>query len=108
MEILKAIFSSMKDFITKMNEQGVPIPLIREKGQPSLTATMTFLSFNTALLGQIGKITKHFGEIDLTQANYLFMICLGAYLGRRMQGNATTKVVSIESKDGPPQSGLQG
>lgn len=107
MELLKPIFSALKDFVTAMNEKGVPLPMLREQGKPSMTATMTFLSFNTALLGQMGKITKHLGDIDLTQANYLFMICLGAYLGRRMQGNATTKVVSIEAND-KPASGLQG
>lgn len=104
MEILKVVFQNLKTVVSKMNEAGVPLPMLRENGKPSMTATMTFLSFNTALLGQIGKIGKFLGDIDLTQANYLFMICLGAYLGRRMQGNSATKTVSIESQDGPPKT----
>ena len=94
-------FSKLKDFITKMNQNGVPIPLIRDprSGSASMTATLVFISFNTALLGQIGKITNLVGSVDLTQANYLFMLSLGAYLGRRMQGNGTTKSVDM-AKDG--------
>lgn len=77
-------------FINKLNASGIPLPLIRLNGKPTFTGTMAFISFNTALLGQIGKVTKLLGEVDLTQANYLFLICLGAYLGRRFQGDGKT------------------
>lgn len=86
----------IKDFIKKMNDAGVPLPLLKVNGQASFTATMTFLSFNTALLGQIGKVTNFLGPVDLTQANYLFLICLGAYLGRRLQTNG--KDMTLENK----------
>jgi len=79
------LIEPVRKFVTAMNEKGIPLPMLRVNGKASFTATMTFISFNTALLGQIGKVTKVIGEVDLTQANYLFLICLGAYLGRRMQ-----------------------
>ena len=79
------MIDKLKSFIKKLNDAGVPIPLIRLNGTPTFTGTMTFISFNTALLGQIGKIGNIIGTVDLTQANYLFLICLGAYLGRRIQ-----------------------
>lgn len=93
------MFDKLKEIINKMNESGVPLPMIRIDGNPTFTGTMTFISFNTALLGQIGKVTQFLGEVDLTQANYLFLICLGAYLGRRMQTNAQEKSVNIEQKE---------
>ena len=77
-------------FIEKLNASGIPLPLIKLNGKPTFTGTMAFISFNTALLGQVGKISKILGEVDLTQANYLFLICLGAYLGRRFQGDGKT------------------
>ncbi len=67
-----------------MNRYGIPLPMIRVDGKPSITATFAFISFNTALLGQIGKVTKILGTVDLDAANYLFFGCLFAYLGRRM------------------------
>ena len=97
--MLNAIISKLKEWIKSMNEAGVPIPMIRVDGKPSLTATLVFLSFNTALLGQMGKFAKILGDVDLTQANYLFGICLAAYLGRKMQSNGTTKSLDMEAKD---------
>ena len=61
--------------------------MIRVDGKTSLTATFAFISFNTALLGQIGKVTQLLGPVDLSSANYLFFGCLFAYLGRRITGN---------------------
>lgn len=92
--------SKVKDFVNKLNQSGVPMPMLKDPktGQGSITATLVFLSFNTALLGQLGKITNLFGSIDLTQANYLFLLSLGAYLGRKFQANATTKTVDMKEE----------
>lgn len=92
----------LKEFIVKLNEMGVPLPMLRVNGKATFTGTMTFIAFNTALLGQIGKVTKYIGDVDLTQANYLFLICLGAYLGRKMQGDG--KTVSLEKKEDKEES----
>lgn len=76
--------SRLKKLIEDMNKKGIPLPMIRVDGKPSITATFAFISFNTALLGQVGKITNVLGGVDLDAANYLFFGCLFAYLGRRM------------------------
>lgn len=91
----------IKDFVNMLNSKGVPLPMLRDPktGQASMTATLVFLSFNTALLGQLGKLSKMLGDVDLTQANYLFLLCLGAYLGRRMQSDGTKKT-TVLSQDG--------
>jgi hypothetical protein len=91
------MIDKLKNLMNKLNEMGIPIPLIRLNGAPTLTGTMVVISFNTALLGQIGKISNLFGAIDLTQANYLFGICLAAYLGRKMQGNG--KEITIDKEE---------
>lgn len=95
------ILNYLKRIYMCAHEQGIRLPMFRDpaSNKPSVTLTMTVLSFNTCLLGQIGKIAKLLGDVDLTQANYLFLMCLGAYLGRRLQGNGTTKEISLENKE---------
>jgi len=98
---LQVIIQKIKEFVIKLNEIGVPLPMLRDPktDKASFTMTLTFISFNTALLGQIGKVTKYLGEVDLTQANYLFLICLGAYLGRKMQNDGANKTVTLEKEE---------
>lgn len=91
------MISKLKELIQKMNESGVPLPMIRVNGKPSFTATLTFISFNTCLIGQSGKLAGFFGGIDQSQCVYLFIICLGAYLGRKLQTKDIT--VSTEGKN---------
>lgn len=88
----------MKEFFKKMNEQGIPIPLFRVDGKPSLTASFCVISFLTALFGQLGKFAKITGVIDLDSANYLFFGCLFAYIGRRMTGSKSNIEMSGEEK----------
>lgn len=92
------LVSKIKDFVNTLNSQGVPVPMIRVDGKPSITATMAFLSFNNALIGQLGKVAGFLGGVDLTQANYLFGICLAAYLGRRMQYDPAKKTVEVDEE----------
>lgn len=81
-----------------MNEAGIPLPMIRVEGKPSITATFAFISFNTALFGQLGKIANILGTVDLDAANYLFFGCLFAYLGRRMTAEKGKIEVSDKSE----------
>lgn len=80
-----------------MNEKGIPLPMIRVNGNPSITATFAFISFNTALFGQVGKVTSLIGNVDLDAANYLFFGCLFAYLGRRF--TAEGKKIEVEKEE---------
>jgi hypothetical protein len=88
----------LKDIFKKMNQYGIPLPMLRVDNKPSITATFAFISFNTALLGQIGKVTKILGSVDLDAANYLFFGCLFAYLGRRMTADKNKIEVDKEEK----------
>lgn len=89
--------------IEKLNSYGVPIPIMRVDGKPSITATMTILSFTTALIGQAGKVSGFFGTIDLTQANYLFGICLAGYLGRKAQLGAKGAIELSAAPEAKPE-----
>lgn len=93
------MFDNIKEFLNKANSKGIPIPMIRTEGKPSLTATFAFLSFNMACLGHIGKVTKLVGEVDVQSANYLFFGCLAIYLGRRMTGDKNKVDISGKEND---------
>ncbi len=96
-----SIKTKVTKFINDLNEKGIPVPLARLGGYPTLTGTMAIMSFTLALLGQIGKITQFIGEVDLTQSNYLFLICLGAYLGNKKlvgMGGASIEGLGKEEK----------
>jgi hypothetical protein len=97
---MNEMLTKMKQFVLRLNEYGIPLPLLRINGAATLTGTMVFLSFVACLLGQAGKISGFLGGVDLTQANYLFGISLAAYLGRRVQSNAATKTIDMGKEEG--------
>lgn len=92
------LVAKLKQLIQQMNAQGIPLPLLRINGTATLTGTMVVMSFTSALLGQIGKVTNLIGNVDLSNANYLVIITLGAYLGRRIQGDGKTSSLDKEEK----------
>lgn len=75
----------------KLCKDGVKIPLLQNKGRPDFIFTMTFLSFNTALLGQIGKIVTWLNGIDPEQSKWLFALCLASYVGDKKLNKSTNE-----------------
>lgn len=97
------MMEKIKQLISQMNEAGVPLPMMRDPltGKASVTLTMMILSFNTALLGQLGKFTKLLGDVDMTSAMSLFVATSALYLGRKLQSNGSSKTITVEN----PQEG---
>jgi hypothetical protein len=87
----------LQEFIKKIKDRGVPIPMIQDPVTklPSVTLTFSVLSFNVALLGLLGKVADMFKGIDVQQAIYLFGVSAGLYLGRKM----TNGTLSVEKKE---------
>ncbi len=89
----------IKAFILKLNQLGIPLPFIRDPktSGPSVTLTLMLIAFSVVLLGLIGKMAKIL-DVDLQQALYLFMVCSGLYLGRKIQsGNSSIENNNNES-----------
>ena len=97
--MIKNIMINIKQFIIKLNDYGIPLPLFRIEGKPTLTGTLTIISFLVAILGQIGKISGWVGGVDDNTSIYILVTTLSAYLGRRMQGSVATKTVTVDSAD---------
>lgn len=87
----------LQELIKKMNDRGIPIPMIQDPVTklPSVTLTFAVLSFNVALLGLLGKVADMFKGVDVQQAIYLFGVSAGLYLGRKI----SAKDVVVEKKD---------
>jgi hypothetical protein len=89
------ILDKWKNFIIMMNEKGFPVPMLRDKGQPSVSLTLLFISFNVWLLSVIGKASGALGGMDAGQCLQMFMVCAGLYFGRKLQ--KTDKGVIVQS-----------
>lgn len=105
-------------FVNKMNETGIPLPMVRANGKASVTATLVVISSfmmvvpMAIMIGTV--ITKMAGVFTLTDANsaqlmnsfnaaiQMHIAALGAYLGRGMQRGADGKVI-VEKSSEPEQ-----
>jgi hypothetical protein len=81
------MIDKIKAFIVKMNQYGIPVPMIREPKtqQASVTLTLVVVSFAMVVLSLVGSITAKVKGIDVNNSLELLMISLGAYLGRHYQ-----------------------
>lgn len=66
----------VKAKLISMNENGIPLPLIRDQHMNggSLPGTMFFVSFNVALITLVGKLTKYLGDVDYSNVMWLLGI----------------------------------
>ena len=94
----------LKNKLIELNEEGIPLPLIRDPhiNAGSFPLTMMFISFNVCLLALIGKLDGKLGGVDYNNALWLFSICGGFYLGRKIQGDG--KSIAISSDDNKQES----
>lgn len=73
MNLLSLAFNWFKEKAVSLNEEGIPLPLIRDQHMNggSLPGTMFFISFNIAMLTLIGKVTERLGNIDYSNVLWL-------------------------------------
>ena len=106
MNILSLAFNWFKEKAIAMNEEGIPLPLIRDQHMNggSLPGTMFFISFNIAMLTLIGKITKYLGEVDYSNVLWLLGVT-GSFwvieaLGKNISIGKDKIEIDSEKKDG--------
>lgn len=95
-------YEKILDIGSKMNSSGVAIPMVRDpkSGRGSVSLTLVFLSFNFVILGLIGKFTKYLGEVDMSNALWLFGICCSLYFGRKFSKDGN----KVEVEAGAPEN----
>lgn len=87
-----------KNFVTNMNESGVPLPMLRADKKASLTATFAFLSFNIWAISIIGKASGALGGMDTAACLQMFITCSCLHLGRKMQRDNTGAISLDDNK----------
>lgn len=91
--ILENIKRDWSAFVNKMNEMGVPLPLVRDpktkRGDVALT--LVFLSSLWVQIGLVGKFTHWFQGIDMGQALNWFYACSALYWARKMSTDGKGK-----------------
>lgn len=94
------MLEQLKELLEKLNSKGFPIPTLRDPltQSPSISLTLTFISFNIVVIGLIGKISGYLGGIDLDQSIVLFGVCASLYWSRRVGVKGKTTDVTVEEK----------
>lgn len=94
------MIDKIKEFVLRLNEIGIPVPIIRDgvTGKPSLTFTLCYINGIIALGGLIGKITKLTDGVDLDSAKEMLIVTGSLYLGRTLTRGLSDKPQKEENK----------
>lgn len=105
MNILSFLFNKFRKFAIGLNENGVPLPLLRDniKNRGSFPLTMFFISFNVALITLVGKITNFLGEVDYSNVLWLMGVTgsfwVAEVMGKKISLDNTNKTLSLEGSE---------
>lgn len=90
------------EFVNKMNEKGIPIPLLRspDTGRGSVSLTMMFISFNLYIIATVGKWSGYFGNVNSPDAFNLLVLTTSLYFGRSFN-RSSNGAISMDSQGKP-------
>ena len=102
-------------FVAKLNEQGIPLPMVRINGQASVTGTLVVISsflmavpITIMIATVVTRIGGWFTLNDSNQAQLMnafsaaiqmHIAALGAYLGRGLQRGSDGKIIVEKSSE---------
>lgn len=78
---INSFLQNWKGFIAKMNEQGIPIPMVRYKGEGNPALTLVVISATLVVVGLLSKWAGAIGGIDMTNAMQFFGISTTLFFG---------------------------
>lgn len=77
-----------KEILRQMNEKGISIPLITDRGIGSVSLTLLFISSIYVQLGLINnllaKLLKTNDTVDMSNSLYWFSMTAALYFGRKL------------------------
>lgn len=90
----KDTFQRWRAFINKMNDKGIPVPMVRDPRtlEGSVSLTLVFLSSIWVQLGLLGRVSDFFKGINVDQALQYFYACSALYFGTTWTGKDGTKL----------------
>ncbi len=95
---IKSTITKWKQFVVKMNDKGVPIPMVRDPNtlEGSVSLTLVFFSTTLVMAGILSKWAGFLGGVDMNSAFNFFYASTTLYFGH-----------SWINKDSTPQQSQQ-
>jgi hypothetical protein len=70
-----------KNIVAQTNAKGIPVPMVRYKGEGNPALTLVFVSAVLVMIGIVGKWSGHLGGIDMAQAMQFFYASSTLFFG---------------------------
>lgn len=94
---MQAYLDKLKEFVNKLNEKGIPLPLFRDHGTGSVSLTLLIVSFTMWMLSVVGKAAGFVGGINTSDCFNMVIAMSGLYFGRKVH-KSSKGAVTLESK----------
>lgn len=80
---LKDIYTKWRDLVEKLNDKGVPLPMVRDPQtlEGSVSLTLVVISSMLVIAGIMGKWSGKLGGIDMNSAFNFFYASTTLYFG---------------------------
>ena len=80
---MRNLFKRWKEFVIKMNDKGIPIPMVRDPNTLEGSVSLSLVCVSTLLIvvGIVGKWSGHLGGIDMVNAMQFFYASCTLYFG---------------------------
>jgi hypothetical protein len=78
---LSKISRAWKDLVNRANSQGIPIPMLRYKGEGNPALTVFVISSALVIVGIVGKWAGYLGGIDMNNAMQFFYASSTLFFG---------------------------
>lgn len=97
---LSGFLSKWKAFVVKMNDKGVPLPMVRDPNtlEGSVSLTLVVMSSFLVAVGIVGKWSKSLGDIDMNNALQFFYASCTLYFGHNWVHKQTKDNVATEDE----------
>lgn len=97
----KKFLHKWSKFVNRMNDKGIPIPMMRDPRtlEGSVSLTLLFCASLWVQLGLLGKFADMFKGINLEQAMQFFYACSALYFGTTWTGKDGSKIEGITKEE---------
>jgi len=100
---INGFLSKWKEFVVKMNDKGVPVPMVRDPNtqEGSVSLTLVAVSSLLVVVGIVGKWSGRLGGVDINNALTFFYASSTLYFGHTWVHKDNGKEDKISKSDDP-------
>lgn len=93
----------LKELFRRLNEAGIPVPLFRVDGKPSVSFTLVVVSTFFVMMALLNSFAAVFKGMDTQSTLYWAGMCYSLYFGRKLSGDGKSITIDEKSKDNNEQ-----